>query len=133
MCVELVAFAGNNPSGFARSVALKGVVHKLYEYNLLSDHLLRRVASLAKARDVQVSDEGFKAERRDCRAQFKRLRSWSSVRNAATGHYDKNTAIQVESLASIDPKEVMHVFAAFIQCNMSFLRMLAKVGRRNGT
>lgn len=50
MCEELVAFVNNNPSGFARSVSLKGLVHKLFEYNLLSSHLLRRVTALASAR-----------------------------------------------------------------------------------
>ena len=133
ICVELGAFVNNNPSEFARKVSLKGIVHKLFEYNLVSNGLLRRVTALSRSRGFEVSDEAFKNERRKWRLQFKKLAAWSSVRNTATGHYDKDTDAQAEALNLIDPEEVMSVVVAFLSANMAFLQMLRAVGRRHGT
>lgn len=133
MCVEMVSFVKNNPTGFARSVALKGVVHKLFEYDLLmKGALVKRVTDLAEARGVGPSSIDLKAEKKKLNPQFQVLEKWSGIRNAATGHYDRNTAAQVSWLANINASEVMQVCAAFLTYNIAFLKRLKEVGGGNG-
>ena len=134
MCVEMTSFVKNNPSGFARSVALKGVIHKLFEYDLLlKGALVKRVTDLAEARGLGLSSIDLKAEKRKLHPQFQILEKWSDIRNLATGHYDRNTTNQVSSLANINADEVMQVCAAFLTYNMEFLKRLKEVGGGNGT
>jgi hypothetical protein len=134
MCVEMASFVKNNPTGFARSVALKGVVHKLFEYDLLmKGALVNRVTDLAEARGIGSSSIDLKAEKKKLNPQFQILEKWSGIRNAATGHYDRNTADQVSSIANINADEVMQVCTAFLTYNMAFLKRLKEVGDGNGT
>lgn len=127
MCVEFRAFMTNKPLNFALKVSLKGLVHKLYEYNLLSSNLLRRLIVFAHTSGIQVSDQDFKAERRKYKAHFRKLNKWSSIRNIATGHYDKNTISQIEALNEIKKEEVFSVAIAFFASNIAFLKMLNTV------
>lgn len=133
ICVEMVSFVKNNPTGFARCVALKGIVHKLFEYDLLlKGALVKRVNDLADARGLGPSSIDLKAEKKKFNPQFQMLEKWSGIRNVATGHYDRNTTDQVSSLANINPEEVMQVCAAFLTYNMGFLKRLKEVGGENG-
>lgn len=131
ICVEMASFVKNNPTAFARNVALKGIVHKLFEYDLLlKGALVKRVTDLAKDRGLGPSSIDLKAEKKKLYAQFQTLEKWSGIRNSATGHYDRNTAEQVESLANINADEVMQVCKAFLTYNMEFLKRLKEVGGR---
>jgi len=117
MCSELVGFIRNQPTGFAQCVALKGLVHKLFEYDqLLSAHLVRRMDVLIKAPNPVASAE-MRTERRNWKAQLKRLKGWADVRNSATGHYGRDTSKQIELLSSLNVAQVMEVSLAFLRCN----------------
>lgn len=130
LCVEFLSFVRNNPADFARSVSLKGIMHKLFEYDLLmKSALVKRVVNLSDARGLSKSSIDLKTEKRKFLPQFQKLEQWSGIRNAATGHYDKNTVEQVTALALIDANEVMDVCVAFLTYNMAFLKFLAEVGQ----
>jgi FtsZ-binding cell division protein ZapB len=130
ICLDIVAFVTNNPIGFARNVSLKGVIHKLFEYELLiSGNLTKRVTDLAVARGLTNLSINLKNEKRKWQSQFKKLSGWADIRNTATGHYDRDTNEQVKSLEAINPQEVMDICAAFLSFNMAFLGLLAEVGK----
>jgi hypothetical protein len=130
---DVVSFWRNEPSGFSEKVALKNLVHKLYEYDkVLSKHWIARVLELARARNVPIQSADIKAQRRKWREELTTLQSWSDLRNQATGHYGKDTAAQVALLKQLRRDQVMKVAAAFLSFNMIVLKMLADVGRRQG-
>jgi hypothetical protein len=133
ICAEMVSFVRNGPVGFARNVALKGLIHRLYEYDqLLSADLIRRLLALAKARGAEIEGADIKAERKKWRDQLARLKKWSDIRNQATGHYDKDIAKQVQLVQGISQEEVMSVTQAFLLFNMSILTILKNAGSGNG-
>lgn len=130
ICAEMAGLMQNRPTGFAASVALKGLVLRLYEYDqLLTKHLIARLLALAKARNVPVDREDIRAQRKQWRSELSRLQQWSDVRNEAAGHYGKNLSRQVELLKMLDANDVLAVTQAFLRFNMGVLEVLRDAGR----
>jgi hypothetical protein len=118
------------PEGFAEKVALKNLVHRLFEYDqLMQKHLVRRLLGLAKERDITIDPEELKNSKKKWKEQFKRLQSWSAVRNKATGHYGYDLKEQVSLLKLLERSEVMDVVQAFLSYNISLLNLLKSAGR----
>jgi len=133
ICAEMASFMRNAPTGFARNVALKGLVHRLFEYNLTLSQLIPGLLNLTKARKLSIDQQDIKAQRKKWSVEFRKLRAWSGTRNVATGHYSPDLAKQVEALKSIDSAEVVAVCTAFLSFNMAILRILLEAGRGGDT
>ena len=132
VCAEMVSVMRNQPTGFAMSVALKGLVLRLFEYDLaMNKHLIPRMLSLAKARGVPVDRTQVREERRKWKAELAILERWSEVRNQAAGHYGTDVTSQVSLLRSLNLDHVMSVTKAFLGFNMSMLAMLREAGLAN--
>ena len=132
ICAEMACFVRSNPIGFARNVSLKGLIHRLYEYDqLLSTHLISRLLVLAKARGADIESADVKTERKKWRAQLGRLKRWSDVRNQATGHYGRDIARQIQLVKSVSQEEVMSVTEAFLSFDLRILNILRTAGRGN--
>lgn len=118
------------PEGFAEKVALKSLVHRLYEYDrLMQKHLIRRLLRLANDRNIQIDRNELKNSRKEWKEQFNRLRSWGAVRNQATGHYGHDLKEQVSLLQSLQRNEVEEVVQAFLSYNIWILNILRNAGR----
>ena len=127
---DIVALWKNAPTGFAEKVALKGLVQKIFEYDLaMKRHLVRRLLALAKARKVEITIDEIKVERAKWKLELARLASWSEVRNRATAHYHYEIPEQLRLLSELDRDEVMDVVKAFLSYNIFVLRDLARVGK----
>jgi hypothetical protein len=125
ICAEMACLIRHERKGFARKVAFKGLIHKIYEYEkLLSTHLISQMLDLAQERRIQIRHTDIKSEKRQWKQELARLKQWSAIRNEATGHYGKDIESQVRLLRSIDEEEVMSVTQAFLTFNMSILQML---------
>ena len=132
ICSEMVNLIRNQPSGFAACVATKGLVLRLFEYDdLLNTHIIPRLLTLAKARNINVNRTEIKAQRSKWKTEFNQLRSWSDVRNQAAGHYGKNITAQVALLQTLTVDVVMTVAKAFLSFNMSLLQILRSAGLNN--
>jgi len=130
VCYDIVSFWRNEPVALAEKVALKSIIHKLYEYEqVLGQRLTARILALARARRIDVDGAFVRIERQKWRTQLKKLRSWSDVRNQTTGHYGSDIPRQIELLKEIDRKEVTDVVAAFLSFNISVLKVLRDAGR----
>jgi hypothetical protein len=130
VCYEVVSLWRNEPVDLAEKVALKNIIHKLYEYEqVLGQRLTTRILALARARRIYVDGAFVKTERQKWKAQLKKLRSWSDIRNQTAGHYGSDIPRQIELLKQIDRQEVTNVVAAFLSFNISVLRVLRDAGR----
>ena len=130
ICSEMASLVNNHLSGFASSVALKGLVLRLYEYDqILSKHLVARLLALASARGIAIDSSEIKIQRKRWRSELLRLRQWEDVRNEAAGHYGKNLGRQISLLKTLDRDEVMSVTQAFLQFNKAILNVLRSAGR----
>ena len=126
----IVSLWKDQPTDFALNVALKDVVHKLYEYDqALSGRLVNRVLALARQRNAEATVEDIKNERKKWREQFAKLRAWSDLRNQTSGHYGKDIARQVQLIKQLNIKEVHAVAIAFLSYNVAVLKTLAGIGR----
>jgi hypothetical protein len=120
----------NKPVGFAASVALKGLVLRLYEYDdLINTTLTPRMIKLATHRGVPFDKPKVKALRTVWKTELNRLKRWSSFRNQVAGHYGKDLNNQVSLLKDLDKDEVMTVTVAFLSYNMSLLVGLRDIGK----
>ncbi|RON43374.1 hypothetical protein BK666_20020 [Pseudomonas frederiksbergensis] len=132
ICVEMASIIRNKPMGFSLNVALKGLVHRLFEYNkILESQIIKKLLHLCSTRNILIDRTEIKSERKKWKSEFHKLESWAATRNYATGHYDPNFEKQMMAVLNIELTEVMDVCAAFISFNMSILKILLKAGRGN--
>lgn len=130
VCYDITSIWRAAPTGFAEKVALKSIIHRLYEYDqLMQKHLVKRLLTLSEARNIGIYSEDLRALRKRWREQLKHLESWSSVRNKATGHYGNDLQEQVILLKAIDRSQVMDVVKAFLSYNIKILNVLKDAGQ----
>jgi len=130
ICAEMVSFLRNKPTGFAASVAMKGLVLRLYEHdNLINKTFIPRLLALAEVRGIPFDNLTVKSARAAWKSDLKRLKRWSSFRNEVAGHYGKDLRLQVALLKELDPAEVMSVTRAFLSFNMALLEGLRDAGK----
>lgn len=130
VCVEMTTVLRNQPIGFALSVALKGLVLRLFEFDArLRTTLLPRLLALAEARDIAVEASAINDLKRRWKAELKQLKGWHPVRNHAAGHYDQDVKKQVEALETVRFEEVMSVAAGFLQFAQSLIVILRDAGQ----
>lgn len=130
ICAEMVAILRNNPKGFASSVALKGLVLRLFEYDqVLNKRLIPRLLKLAQNRGIEIDNSSIKDLRKKWASELTDLQAWHKVRNQAAGHYGIDIAKQVELLKTLNLDNVMSVTQAFLSFNMGLLVFLRDAGR----
>ena len=120
----------NNPKGFAQAVALKSLVHSLYEHDQqLNRTLIPRVLKYASRRKKPIDTDAIKVERGKWRLQLAKLKTWKSVRDAATGHYGQDIENQIDLLKTLDQTDVLSVASAFVHYTAFVLHLLPHVKR----
>ena len=125
MCAELASVVRNQPSGFTSCVALKGLVLRLFEYDLLlNKELIPRFLKLAQDRGINLDRSDLRTERKKWNEEFLQLQRWADVRNQAAGHYGRDLTCQVELLNSLNHDLVMTVAQGFLSFNMTLLMAL---------
>jgi hypothetical protein len=127
----MASIGRNNPKGFAEKVALKSLVHSLYEYDRQMTRLMPQIMGYAAGRKKPIDTSAIKAEKKKWRAQLERLRAWRPIRNAATGHYGENIEEQVRLLKTLRQEEVLSVASACVHYNSFILQLLPHKLRAN--
>lgn len=131
VCREMVSVLQHRTSGFSEAVAIKGIVHKLYEYDILvRNSFKRRLLALAEARKIEVDHDALRQLERQSKPALSQLRRWSDVRNMAAGHYHADVKAQVESIESLSFDQVIGVASTFLQYNMGLLIILRDAGTK---
>jgi hypothetical protein len=133
ICAEMASVLRNQPTGFAMSVALKGLVLRMFEYDqVLNKRLIPRLLALAKARGVAIDGSSVKALRKEWKSELVQLGSWHEVRNQAAGHYGQDLVEQVALLKTLTLDSVMSVARGFLSFNMQLLVLLRDAGKGVG-
>ena len=111
------------------SVALKGLVLRLFEYDqILNKRLIPRLLKLAQTRGIAIDNSTIKDLRKKWKSELTDLQAWHEVRNQAAGHYGQDIAQQVELLKSLTLDGVMAVVQGFLSFNMGLLVLLRDTG-----
>ena len=126
--VEFANIRRNGCIGFAGKVALKGLIHKLIEYDRnLYPNRIKKMISHMESRGASISFQQFIEGRKKWGAYLHKLNLWTDLRNKVTGHSDPDTALQVRLIEEIDHREVMEVAEAYLHFNLEVLRIYADV------
>ena len=129
ICAEMIGVIRNQPQGFACSVALKGLVLRLFEYDqVLNKKLIPRLLSLAQAREIKIDNAEIKSLKMQWKSELDQVQKWHEVRNCAAGHYGQDLARQVMLLQSLTLDGVMTVVRGFLSFNMGLLVLLRDAG-----
>jgi hypothetical protein len=130
ICYEFSAQWRAEPKGFAHKVALRNLVHKIYEYDIaLANRITKRILDLAKGRGLEIDQERIRSEKKRWRQELALLRRWSNLRNEASAHYGKDIESQVSLVESLDHDDVVSVTMAFLSFNNFICKVLAGVGQ----
>lgn len=121
---EMAAITRKQATGFAKVVALKGLLLRLFEYKLRLQHMTPKIEQLMVKGGGLIERE----EKRKLRVRFQdsliQLERWSGVRNNAAGHYGNDFSLQISSLESLDYEQVMHVAIGFLGYNKVWVKFL---------
>ncbi|KVF73383.1 hypothetical protein WJ22_20740 [Burkholderia vietnamiensis] len=132
--VDACSMVRNQPQGFARVVAMKGLIHKFYEFNeLFKRETMKQMLAFAKGRAYEFTAADVGAVKSKYKGLFSTIERWTKIRNLATGHYDRNMQAVVDALDSIDLKDilatmmdyaryVLEVLAKFTDAHLKFVR-----------
>jgi hypothetical protein len=91
------------PTGFASKVSLKGLVHRMFEFeSTLSKSLVGDLKKIAEQfGDTEVSVR-IKEARKRYKSELTFIQTLASIRNNSTGHYHQDVSKQRELLEFLD-------------------------------
>ncbi|MBL9169904.1 MAG: hypothetical protein JNN07_19365 [Verrucomicrobiales bacterium] len=121
----MLSVGRNKSKGFAQAVALKSLVHNLYEYDQqMSRTLIPRIRAYAIKRKHPFVTSAIRAEKAKWKEQFDTIRGWKSVRDTATGHYGQDIDRQIQLLNTLVQEEVLSVASAFGNYSVFIFQLL---------
>ncbi|HAO92442.1 MAG: hypothetical protein A2X99_03580 [Deltaproteobacteria bacterium GWB2_55_19] len=130
LCSQMREILENEPSTFARKVAIKGFIHTVYEYDkTLRGNLINRTTKLAYTRDMPELKKNLQAISRAWREALRSVNKFKDLRDKATGHYDSDISRQIDLIKSIDESCDFKVCENFLSFNMDYLCILRDIGR----
>lgn len=131
---EMVSYLNNKAqgvSGFVESLALKGLVLRLFEYEqVIETVFIPRIRDAAADSGHPIGDDVIKAERAKFMPAKRKLHGLKTFRDACAGHYGKDLDGQVAAAKALSPDEVMSVAKEVLLFNMQLLMMLSAIIKR---
>lgn len=120
------------PQGFAQQVALKSLILRLYEYDLLyNQSIIPRFRTLMAKRGIPYPDKKItELVKEKWKSEFSEIRNtFGEIRNKAAGHYGRDLPLQVSVLKKLDQARVIKIVKAVIEYNQEWLILLRDSGQ----
>ena len=132
MTLEMSSLLNQKPAGFAAQVAIKDMIHKLFEYEgtMRGSHL-KKIIELGERRGFTDAQDTVRKIKKDAGTVFSSIQKYSRLRNKATGHYDSVIEDQVAAIESIDTDAAQQTIGEFLKFNMEVLSFLKDIGKGN--
>lgn len=125
---EFELLFAHEAQGFARAVAIKGLIHRLVEFDKhLRDVIIPEMLKYAEGHGIMDFERKVRDLQRDERPNLAVIRSWQDIRNKATGHYDRDLQMVVELLEAVDPEKTRDVTEGFMIFMLKLLMLLRVV------
>ena len=129
ICAEMASLIGNAPAGFAASVAIKGLVLRLFEYDLvLNGCVVTPLLALAKERRISFDQEALQLACDRWQGMLRQIERWSGLRDQSAGDDAPDISVQVKLLKELNIDRVMNVTQAFLGFNLGLLKVLDGAG-----
>ncbi|WP_186040555.1 hypothetical protein [Burkholderia gladioli] len=129
LVLQMTILEGIAPTGFARAVAMKGLIHLVVEYRKhLDTASIPTMLKYAASRGIPFEEVDVRALRARYRPTFKEIDGWEKIRNKATGHYDGDVELVVQLMESVDYEAVIKIVRSFMTFNVELITLLRKSG-----
>ncbi|MGD2117913.1 MAG: hypothetical protein PVG66_06125 [Chromatiales bacterium] len=127
---EVAGLINLRMTGFASKLALKDLVHKLFEFEIvLSGRLIKRIVELAERRGYLTAGSDIKKKKQEIKKYIKQLQSWKALRNNAAAHYGEDIGRQVKLISELDLTTVLAVASRFMEFSYFVNTILRDIGR----
>ena len=125
ICVQMASLIRNDPAGFAKAVALKGMVLRLFEYDqVLNRQVVAPLLDLAEKRRISFEREALKEAYEKWQGEIRKIEQWSGVMDRTAGDGAPDISTQVKLLKELDVGRAMGVTQAFLGFNVRLLKAL---------
>ncbi|WP_367189671.1 hypothetical protein [Burkholderia sp. Ed8] len=129
LAIQMNVLEANAPQGFARAVAMKGLIHLVVEYRKHLDAAsIPTMYKYTASRGIPFDEADVRALRARCRPTFKEIDRWEKIRNKATGHFDGDVELVVQLMEGVDHGVVIETVQSFLVFNMELVGMLRRSG-----
>ena len=129
ICAQMASVISNDPAGFAKTVALNGMVLRLFEYDqVLNKQVVAPLLDLAEKRRISFEREALKQAYEKWQGEIRKIEQWSGVGDKAAGDGSPDISAQTMLLKQLDVGRVMSVTQAFLGFNVRLLKALNSVG-----
>ena len=126
----MISILKAEPHTFARKVALKEILHMIYEYKgTVTQHHIWRLCQLGEYKGAYDTVTRLRELVRDFRDEFKSLDEYKTLRDKATGHYDQDISVQIAAIERIDEDAALAHALAFAEFQGRFAVLLREIGR----
>lgn len=132
LCSEMMEFCKTQSASFARKVALKNIIHKIFEYKKsLKNHYIKTINELAESKCLV--DEKIKLSQvsKQYRKAINKIDEYKPLRNAASGHYDPDISKQLCHIDSIVEDEALKLIEVFLSYNREVLALFRDIGLKS--
>jgi hypothetical protein len=127
---EVEQLLRRRPQEFALKVALKDVIHKIFEYDrTLTGSHLKTILDFGETTGAALVGQSIKNLRKHWKSKLKVLSSFVSLRNKATGHYDSDIEAQVRAIESIGVEDALDLIFNFLAFHHAITGVLRDIVR----
>lgn len=126
---EMVKYCKTKWPSFASKVALKDMLHKIFEYKkTLKNHHINTINELADSKCL--GDEKTKLSKisKQYRTAINKIDQYKPLRNVAGGHYDRDISKQLSCIESIVEDEAIKIIKDFLSYNKKVLELFRDIG-----
>ncbi|UWX69167.1 hypothetical protein [Burkholderia gladioli] len=110
------------PYGFARTIAVKRLLHNAVEFNKhINESIIPEMIRILADKGIEFSTKDIQESRREWRSVLDELERWRPIRNKATAHFDSDVPHVVELLEGLDSQKVVDSAIHFWSFTLSVL------------
>lgn len=129
LCSEMVEYCKTKWPSFASKVALKDMIHKIFEYKkTLKNHHINTINELAESKCL--ADEKTKLSKisKQYKEAINKIDQYKPLRNVVGGHYDPDISKQLCYLESIVEDKALKLIKVFLSYNKEVLALFRDIG-----
>jgi len=130
ICSDILNVLRTEKSTFGRKVALKSIIHKIFEYKkpLKAKHI-KTIHDLAGSKSLEQEKNHLAAISKNYRKIINKIEQYNELRDVATAHYDPDISKQIKAIESIDENEAIDLIRAFLLFKKDITSLMRDIGK----
>lgn len=113
---------------FLVKLGLKDVAHKVFEFELMmSKTYLGKLKALGRSVGAEITDDAFRALRREFAPAMSVAQSFKRIRNLAGGHFDSDLSAYLKAVEGLELSQVGVARDAVLAFSQAVMSMVAQI------